>query len=175
MKELLIILLIAFSTDSFGQETDIQKRIKQNKKGDYIQTPAIDDFEGSWRSKDNGVELKLVLIKKPKLQIGSSEHPLFIDFLVGRCMLKKNGKELVNTIREIEKPSTFTGTLINSKEADLSIRLTGSEISTRASLILQSDKRKAIWKLKRKITKEELLRYPNSLYEIPNEIMLYKE
>jgi hypothetical protein len=176
MKKLLIMLLAILTIRCFGQDTtSVYSRIRQFKKNDYVEATNLDDFAGVWISKNQAQNLKLILIKKPKIKAGNTDHPFYIDLLVGGGVFKRYGQEIFNNLKDIEIRPQLGGLVLNDHEAMLSFRVEWEEMATKASFILQKNKKIAIWKLKKKISKEEMLTYPNSMYQIPEEIILYKQ
>jgi hypothetical protein len=99
MKNITTILILLFTTISFGQIINITDKDGTRTTGAYYKdvNNLLDQYEGTWLYTNVTDSLKIVLVKKTNQYNGR----YYEDLIIGEYQYIENGVEKINTLSEI--------------------------------------------------------------------------
>lgn len=99
MKNITTILILLFTTISFGQIINITDKDGTRSTAAYYKdvNNLLDQYEGTWLYTSGNNSLKIVLIKKTNQYNGR----YYEDLIIGEYQYVENGVEKINTLSEI--------------------------------------------------------------------------
>lgn len=100
MKNITTILILLFTTISFGQIINITDKDGTRTTGAYYKDVnfLLDQFEGTWLYTNGTTSLKIVLVKKTEQYNGR----YYEDLIIGEYLYIENGVVKINTLLEID-------------------------------------------------------------------------